>query len=68
MKREKMDMLTERSMVQVEAIEDVLISRGTDNYQKLQKVMDKADALKESLGDLEGPLFSGDDRGSTARK
>ena len=52
----KMEMLSDRSIVQVEAIEDVLISRGTGDYEKLQQILNKADTLKASMlkGDLEG--------------
>eukprot|EP00946_MAST-07B_sp_MAST-7B-sp1_P001075 g1075.t1 len=70
MKREKMEMLSDRSIVQVEAIEDVLISRGTGDYEKLQQILSKADTLKASMlkGDLEGPLFSDADRRNTATR
>ncbi len=70
MKREKMEMLSDRSIVQVEAIEDVLVSRGTGDYDRLQKVLNTADLLKASMlkGELEGPLFSDADRRSTATR
>ena len=70
MKRDNIDMLTERSMVQVEAIEDVIVLRGTDNYEKLQQVLGTADTLKQSMlkGELDGPLFTDEDRRSTATK
>jgi hypothetical protein len=49
MQREKMEQRMDSNTVQVTAIEDVLLSRGDQDLKKLQSILDKADALKDSM-------------------